>query len=114
MAISRRKVLALGISYGTGVINHGNDQLAYDHALRELPDNTCYEDLVEAVEDEDAHGALEHARDLRELCGSLSLSSLYVEAAQIVDALEGDNLPSVDEMDALEATYRPIYELTSH
>lgn len=39
MAISRRDILKLGVSYGTGVINFNNDSIVYDRALRKLPED---------------------------------------------------------------------------
>ena len=49
MAISRRHILKLGVSYGTGTINFGNDSVVYDRALRKLPESTALEEFLEAL-----------------------------------------------------------------
>ena len=45
MAISRREALKHGISYGTGTINHGNDSIVYDRALRKFPKDETFSQL---------------------------------------------------------------------
>lgn len=49
MAISRRSILRLGVSYGTGAINFGNDSIAYERALRQFGDDTLLQELLEAL-----------------------------------------------------------------
>lgn len=49
MAISRRLILKLGVSYGTGAINFGNDSVAYDRELRGLPENTVFAAFLETL-----------------------------------------------------------------
>lgn len=50
MAISRRAILKLGVSYGTGAINHGNDSIAYERELRKLANNPAFSNFESAME----------------------------------------------------------------
>lgn len=103
MAISRREALKRGISYGTGVINHGNDSIAYDRALKTFPADDSYAALRAAIAEGDAESALPAAQAFRKRCGELALSELYLRAAAVVAALEEGSLPPVEELDALDA-----------
>ena len=49
MAISRRLILKLGVSYGTGVINYGNDSIVYDRELRKLPGDPTFREFMDAM-----------------------------------------------------------------
>ena len=50
MAISRREIIRLGVSYGTGAINFGNDSVAYERALRKLPADTHLAEFLEELD----------------------------------------------------------------
>ena len=50
MAISRREIIKLGVSYGSGAINFGNDSVAYERALRKLPEDTHLAEFLEELE----------------------------------------------------------------
>ena len=45
MAITRRDMVKLGVSFGSGTIAFKNDELAYVEALRAFPDDDCYDAL---------------------------------------------------------------------
>lgn len=51
MAISRREILKLGVSYGTGAINFGNDSVVYERELRKLVDDETLENFFESIKD---------------------------------------------------------------
>lgn len=114
MAISRREALKRGISYGTGVMNHGNDSIVYDRDLRAFAAETTYADLRAAVEEGDAERALPLAHEFRQRCAHLAMSELFLAAAPVEAALEEGSLPAVEELDELEACYRPIADYLAH
>lgn len=49
MAISRREIIKLGVSYGTGAINFGNDSVVYERELRKLKDDTKLAEFLEEL-----------------------------------------------------------------
>ena len=49
MAISRREILKLGVSYGTGAINFGNDSVVYERELRKLVGDETLENFLESI-----------------------------------------------------------------
>ena len=51
MAISRREILKLGVSYGTGAINFGNDSVVYERELRKLVDDETLESFFKSISD---------------------------------------------------------------
>ena len=51
MAISRREILKLGVSYGTGAINFGNDSVVYERELRKLVGDETLENFFESIKD---------------------------------------------------------------
>jgi flagellar biosynthesis GTPase FlhF len=51
MAISRREILKLGVSYGTGAINFGNDSVVYERELRKLVGDETLENFLESIKD---------------------------------------------------------------
>ncbi len=55
MAISRREILKLGVSYGTGTIHFGNDSLRYDRELRKVPQNTLLQEFLDQLEAAEVH-----------------------------------------------------------
>lgn len=57
MAISRREALKHGISYGTGALNHGNDSIVYDRALRKFPKDETFTQLKSTIDAGDATAA---------------------------------------------------------
>lgn len=54
MAITRRRVIKLGVSFGSGCIKFGNDELAFCDALREFPHDGSYAAFREAFDAIDA------------------------------------------------------------
>ena len=50
MAISRREIIKLGVSYGSGAINFGNDSVAFERALRKLPEDTHLAEFLDELE----------------------------------------------------------------
>ena len=50
MAISRREIIKLGVSYGSGAINFGNDSVAFERALRKLPQDTHLAEFLDELE----------------------------------------------------------------
>lgn len=110
MGISRRKALAAGISYGTGCLHFGNDSIVYNRELKKLPNDTTYRDLRKAIEDENLEAAKPLAQQMEKLCSSMALSEAYMACRPIVEALDEDSLPAIDELDELEARWRPIVD----
>ncbi|MBQ6585459.1 MAG: hypothetical protein IJH83_01465 [Coriobacteriales bacterium] len=68
MAISRRDILRLGVSYGTGCITFGNNSVAYDRELRKLPEYEQLEEFLAAFREaqdrlaEEAEAAQDEAK----------------------------------------------------
>lgn len=114
MAISRREILKRGVSYGTGVINHGNDSIVYDRELRKFPQAGCYGEMRSAIEAGDTPRALEAAKVFRQLCGNLAMSSLYTKCAPVIRALEEECLPPVEDLEKLEGDYASLVDYLSH
>lgn len=108
MAISRREALKRGISYGTGVITHGNDSIAFDRALRAFPADGTYRAFRGALDAGDVEAAREQAEAFRRLCGSLAMSELYMQMGGVLAALAEDSLPAVEDLEGIEAGYQDI------
>ncbi len=108
MAISRREALKHNISYGTGTLNHGNDSIVYDRALRKFPKDETFSQLNQAIEAGDAIAAAPLAHAFQHLCATLALSKLYVDMQSIVEALDAEELPAAEEFEAVEAEYRDV------
>lgn len=113
MAISRREALKRGISYGTGVITHGNDSIVFDRALRAFPKDGTYAEMRAALEAGDAEAALPAAQAFTQLCSSLAMSELFVAMKQVEEALAEGALPSAEELDEIDAAYHDLVEYLS-
>lgn len=108
MAISRREALKHNISYGTGTINHGNDSIVYDRALRKFPKDETFSQLKSAIDEGDAIAATPLAQAFQHLCASLAFSQMYIDMQPVVEALDAEELPAAEELEAVEASYRDI------
>lgn len=114
MAISRREALKRNISYGTGTLNHGNDSIVYDRALRAFPKDETFSQLKNAIEAGDATAAAPLAHTFQHLSATLALSQLYVEMQPIAEALEAEELPAPQDFEAVEASYRDIVDFLAN
>lgn len=108
MAISRREALKHHISYGTGTLNHGNDSIVYDRALRKFPADETFSQLKDAINAGDAAAAAPLAHAFQHLCTTLAFSELYVACQPIIEALEAEELPAAEDFETLEAGYQDI------
>lgn len=108
MAISRREALKHGISYGTGVLNHGNDSIVFDRELRKFPNDATFSQLKEVIEAGDATAAAPLAHAFQHLCATLAFSELYVACQPIIEALDAEELPAAEELEAVESHYHDI------
>lgn len=114
MAISRREALKHNISYGTGTINHGNDSIVYDRALRAFPKDETFSQLKSAIETGDATAAAPLAHAFQHLCATLAFSQLYVKMGPITEALDAEELPAAEELEAAEANYHDIADFLAN
>lgn len=114
MAISRREALKHSISYGTGTINHGNDSIAYDRALRKFPKDETFTQLKSAIDAGDATAAAPLAQAFQHLCATLAFSQLYVDMQPVVEALDAEELPAAEELETVEAGYRDIADFLAN
>ena len=105
MAISRREALKHGISYGTGALNHGNDIIVYDRELRKFPKDETFSQLKQAIEAGDATVAASLAQAFQHLCATLAFSQLYMDMQPVVEALDAEELPAAEELEAVESGY---------
>lgn len=110
MAITRRSAVEHGISYGTAMITFKNDALAYQDALRALPEDDTFDRYKEALQAGDAEQAKTLLRSLRQTFAHLALSDLVVAATTLETALTGEELPSVEECEQFEGEYRVLIE----
>lgn len=124
MAITRREALKHGISYGSGVINHGNDSIAYDKDLRSFPQNNAWAEMQEALEgvefadteseeaseeiNESVQAAIDKTKAFMKTCGHLCLSELFLSTRPVLDALEENTFPAPIDLDNMEAKYNEI------
>lgn len=108
MAISRREALKHGISYGTGVITHDNDSIAFDRALRAFPHDESYARMTQAIEAGDVEQAHEAASAFTHCCSTLAMSELYVAMRPVEEALAEGALPSAEELAEVDAAYQEL------
>jgi len=108
MAINRRDALKCGISYGTGVINHGNDSVVYNRELKKFPANETYPQLKAAIDSQDLEAAKTAAAAFRQLCGDLALSDVYMKLEPICKSLDEDSLPSIAEINEVDDAYSVV------
>ena len=114
MAISRREALKHHISYGTGTINHGNDSIVYDRALRKFPKDETFSQLKSAIDEGDVIAAAPLAQAFQHLCASLAFSQMYVDMQPVVEALDAEELPAAEELEAVEAGYRDVADFLAN
>lgn len=96
------------IGYGTGTINHGNDSIVYDRALRKFPKDETFSQLKSAIDAGDATAAAPLAQAFQHLCATPAFSQMYVDMQPVVEALDTEELPAAEELEAVEAGYRDI------
>lgn len=108
MTISRREALKHGISYGTGALNHGNDSIVYNRALKKFPADETFSQLKATIEAGDATAAAPMAQAFQHLCATLAFSQLYLTCQPIVEALEAEELPAAEDFEHLEALYQDV------
>ena len=106
--ISRRLAVKVGISYGTGAMNFGNDALVFERELRKFPQDTSFDDLKTAVEAADLEAARNAACALSETSSKLALSKLYSSLVPILQAIEDEALPAVEELEEVAAQRKRI------
>jgi hypothetical protein len=85
MAISRRRILEFGVSYGTGAINFNNDSVAYDRELRKLPADTTFYEFMDALSGAEEILA-EYARIQAEKAAEAEAKAAAEESAEVEDA----------------------------
>ncbi len=105
MALTRRMAIEHGISYGSGTINYHNDTLVYDRALRSFPQDDSYAALKAAVDEADLAACKESCANLREVLGMLAMSELFEMTDPLLEALDADSLPAVEDMENFEEAY---------
>ena len=108
MAISRREALKHHISYGTGTLNHGNDSIVYDRALRKFPEDQTFSQREAAIEAGNPADAAPLAHAFQHLCATLAFSNLYVACQPIIEALDAEELPAAEDFEHLKASYQDI------
>lgn len=110
MAITRRDMVKLGVSFGSGTIAFKNDELAYVEALRAFPDDDRYDAFKAALAAENIEQAREALTDLRSYLAHLSMSELYLQARELLEALQEDALPPIAELEDFDAAYLRLKE----
>lgn len=90
MAITRRKAIKLGVSFGSGCIKFGNDEFAFCDALREFPQDGSYAAFKEAFDaiDVEAVEAAAAARAAQEAAADNGEATAAPEPAEAVPAQE--------------------------
>ena len=108
MAISRREILKLGVSYGTGSINFGNDSVVYDRELRKFPQSTTLQEFLDALAEAEDRLAAEAEQAANEEPGSendgASAETASDNSLDTEEEQQGDNsdAPESGESDAEE------------
>lgn len=97
-----------GISFGTGVINYGNDSVAYTRHLRKLPQDTTFASLKDAIAQGNLEDATAYAETFRQLCADLAFSRVYMRLEPIIDALDEGALSAVEELEDVEYEYEKV------
>jgi hypothetical protein len=108
MGINRSEAVAAGISFGTGAINFGNDSIVYTRHLRKLPNDDTFAQLKDAIAQGDLEKAKPLAQSFKQLCANLALSRVYMRLEPIVEALDEDALPAVEELEDVQYEYDKV------
>lgn len=110
MAITRRDMAKLGVSFGSGTIAFKNDELAYIEALRAFPNDGRYDAFKADLAAANMEQARETLTDLRSYLAHLSMSELYMQAGELLEDLQEGALPSVAALESFDAAYLRLKE----
>ncbi len=83
-----------------------NNETMYRHFLRRLPDETVYQDMLDAIEEKDVEKAMNSAHELKGIVGNLALVEVYHSLYDIVETLRGGNLPKEESLSAFISLYQ--------
>ncbi len=92
----------------TGTLNHGNDNIVYDRELRKFPKDETFSQLKSAIDAGDVTAAAPLAHTFQHPCATLAFSQMYVDMQPVVEALDAEELPAAEELEAVEISYRDI------
>ena len=110
MTEERKKVLCeAGISVEEALERFMGNEMLLERFLKKFAEDTNYEKLLQAMEEQDQTKAFESAHTLKGVCGNLSMKELYRLLEQQVDLLRNGDLTGAQElMPALTQAYEKI------
>lgn len=102
---------ANGIDYEEGLDRFSGNAKLYEKYLKRLLDLTLYQDMKQAIYDEDMETAFECAHKLKAFIGNLSIPLFFEEIKDLTEKLRGREKGDYQaEFDRLDKMYETILQ----
>lgn len=96
--MDKDKLQQAGINYEEGVKRFAGNAAIYEKFLLKFKEDTSFEELDHAMEDQDFGTAFTAAHTLKGVCGNLSMNEMYHELVPFVELLRnGSDIESAVE-----------------
>ncbi len=89
--MNRYKLFQAGVDVNEALERLGGDKALYEDLLAHFKESPRYDDLVKALEENDAPKAFQVAHALKGTAGNLSFTRLYEALFPVVEALRAGN-----------------------
>lgn len=110
--MNRYRLSKAGISVKEGAERFNDNLEVYEKCLYEFPNDEHYNELFEALKDEDAQRAFAAAHALKGVAGNLSLTRLYTDIVPLVEVLRAGTVEGADALlEPVAADYKEIIEI---
>ena len=109
--MNRYKLFQAGVDVNEALERLGGDKALYEDLLAHFKGSHRYEDLVKAMDDNDAAGAFQVAHALKGTAGNLSFTRLFKALFPVVEALRaGDIALARASLPEVEVAYQVVLE----
>lgn len=109
--MNRYKLFQAGVDVNEALERLGGDKALYEDLLAHFKESHRYEDLVKAMDNNDAAGAFQLAHALKGTAGNLSFTRLFEALLPVVEALRAGDVESAKtSLPEVEVAYQVLME----
>ena len=109
--MNRYRLSKAGISVKEGIERFNDNLEVYEKCLYEFPEDDHYNQLLTALEEDDAQSAFAAAHALKGVAGNLSLTRLYADIVPLVEVLRAGTVNGADALfEPVTIDYKEVIE----
>lgn len=107
--MNRYKLSMAGIDVKEGIHRFSDRKDIYESLLMEFPEDTCYRELLAAIEQKDVKAAFMAAHSLKGITGNYSMKELYENLLPLVEELRSGSMENAEELLVpIEKSYQKV------